>query len=114
LSTIGAIQRPDDAEIDQADHLAGQDQQVARMRVSMEVTVDQHFFDDGLGGVRGNAITVVACGDQRRVVVDLDAADAFLNHDVPGGVLPVDLGRVDVFFLGKVGAEAVSIARLAR
>ena len=32
--TVGAVPRPDEAEVDQADHLARQDQQVARMRIA--------------------------------------------------------------------------------
>ena len=62
------------------------------MGVGMEVTIDQHFLDDGPGGVRGNAIAVIPCGIQRRVVVDLDAGDALLDQHPAGGVLPVDLG----------------------
>ena len=39
MRAVGAIQRPDEAEVDQTDHLAGEDQQVARMRIGMEETV---------------------------------------------------------------------------
>jgi hypothetical protein len=63
---------PHHAEVEEADDIAREDEEVSRMGVGMEKTVDEDLLEDQLRASTGNEGSVVPLGVEEIHVVDLD------------------------------------------
>ena len=64
------------------------------VKVGVEETVDHRLAKEGADQDRGERLAVMAGGDQRIAVVELDAVEPFERQHPPRGPPPVDLGNM--------------------
>ena len=90
-----AVDPAHDPEIDRRDPPVGKREQIALVEVGVEKAVDHRLAQEGADEDRGERLAVVAGGDQRVAVVELDPVEPFERQHPPRGAPPVDLGHVE-------------------
>jgi len=117
---VPGVQVPHHAEIEGADHVAGQDEHVARVGISMKKPVDEDLLQDKLRSPGRQQGAVAALSLQKSDIVDLDSLDVFHGEeplrrgmaedpgDVNGGVAPELPG--EAFRMGGLQVEVDLLA----
>ena len=72
-----------DAEVDRGEPAVGQREQIALVEIGVEEAVDHRLAQEGADQDRGQRLEVVAGGDQRVAVGELDAVDPFQRQHPP-------------------------------
>jgi len=112
LVAARAGQHPHHAEVDHADAVVGQEQDIAGVRIGMEIAVFQHHAQHRVGTACRQQLGIEPAGTQP-VRGNARHADDFLLHvDAVIGEFPIHLGDLHQRVVGKVARELVDIARL--
>ena len=106
------VEVADNAEVDQADPAVVHDDGVGRMRVGVKKTELHQLPGKGPQADQGDLSGVDAGGPDLIHLVHLDAVDVFHDQHGPGGVVPVDLGDVDLVAVLEIGGELLDGAGL--
>ncbi len=77
-----------------ADASVAQREQVSVMEIGVEESVDDRLAQESPDEDCGERLAIVAGGDQRLAVVELDAVEPFERKDPAGRAAPVDLRNV--------------------
>ena len=90
----------------------GLDQDVAGVRIGVEVADFEHLGEVRLREARGELVAVDVGGVERGDLGDLDAVHPFEDEDAAGGVVFEDLGDADARVIGEDGGEALGVLAL--
>ncbi len=104
------IQASDHAAVKHPDHTAGQEHQVAGMRVGMVERIAENHLEIHSGAAAGEFIEVSARGGERRGVGAEDAVQPFHRQDTARRERRVSAGEMDGVVLGEMFRELLEIA----
>ena len=105
-------QPPHDAEVDEADPVAGHGQQVARVGVGVEHALDQRHVEEGVRAPLRELRLVEPALVQAHGIIEEHALHELLHQHAFGRHLPVDLGEDDVLAVGEQGRQQLAVAGL--
>jgi len=98
----GAVEAADHAVIEKTDDGAGQDENIARVRISVKQAVNKHLLEQGIRTVMRDGGQVVAGTAKPGKVADLDALDKLHGQNGFAGQFTVQPGHVKRVVIGEV------------
>ena len=110
LADVVVAELSDLAEVDEADAVAGQDEDVRRVRVAVEEPVPEDHRHPRLAHPVREAAPLLERVRQRVDVRDLRPLEELERQHARARVAPVDVRDLDVRVAGPVAAEAVGVA----
>ena len=93
--TTALVKKTHHAEIQKTNAFAGQDVDVARMRVGMEEPVRENLFHDQVGDAPRDLDPVQPAWLKVRKLRCLDSVDVFHRQDTGGRQVAVNFGQID-------------------
>src|SRR5207247_1408290 len=103
------VQKPHHAEVQKTNAFAGQDVDVARMRVGMEKSVRENLLHDQVGNAPRHLDAVKRSRFQVPELHCLDTVDVFHCQDAGGRQVAVNFGQIDRRLGGELKGESFDV-----